>query len=296
MLVTPFPSDDLCSGAWIMNGASSHSHEQRVCGMKNKHQFLMLVFAVVLSIAPITGYAQKSSTNEDTQNIFIPDFHKQASSGHTWINSPEESYGYQGFNVHVWNNYDPKGSSAVNSSSVYYSGQMGLLQMAAGFANYLFSSHLMSASSEDSLSQEVFMAISLDTLLSPSLTITKDIGNSKQLSALLKLSPVFEINENIRLKPDITASYIRRDVEANASTRYSDPVLKPFIHNPFHNGAVSISLPITITRSLTISPAITYAFSINSTNNQEYKGKSLINGIDKDSAIVYTGIHLIYKF
>lgn len=258
--------------------------------MRSKYLFLILIFAVILSAAPIAGYAQKSATTEDTQSVF------QTLSGHTWTKSSEGSYGPQGFNVHVWNNDDTKGSFAVNSSSMYYSGQMEFLQMAAGFANYLFSFHPLAVNADDFHSQEVFRVISLDTLLAPSLTIAKDIINSKPISALLKLSPVLEMNENIRLKPDVTASYIRRDAEANASTHSDDPALKPFIHNPFHNSAVSISIPITITPSITILPAITYAFSINNMNNQEYKGKGLINGIDKDSAIVYTGIHLSYSF
>lgn len=106
----------------------------------------------------------------------------------------------------------------------------------------------------------------------------------------------FEINETIRLKPDISASYIRNDEETAAWTRYRDPVIKQFIYNPFYNSAVSISLPFEITQSLTIAPAITYAFSINDMNRQEYRGKSLINLVDKDSAIVYGGINLSYSF
>lgn len=119
----------------------------------------------------------------------------------------------------------------------------------------------------------------------------------KQISsALLIVSDGFEINEKIKLKPDISASYIRNDEETTASTRYRDPVIKQYIHNPFYNSAVSISLPFEITQSLNIAPAITYAFSINDMNRPEYRGKSLINLVDKDSAIVYGGIHFSFSF
>ena len=140
------------------------------------------------------------------------------------------------------------------------------------------------------------MVANLNNLLSPRMAIFNNIGNSEQVFALLKASPAFEISEDIRLKPDISASDSRNDEEKTAAGRYSDPSLKPFIHNPYLNSAISISLPIAITQSVTIAPAITYTFSTNNTNRQEYRGKSLINGIDKDSAIVYGGVHLKYTF
>lgn len=163
--------------------------------MKTKYQFLILLLAVFLIAAPVTGYAQKSNTNEEAKSIFIPDFHRQI------------------------------------------------------------------------------------------------------LSALVKkVSYALDLNETIRLNPNISASYSNNDEETTVMIHDNKPILKPFIYKPFHNSAVSIFLPYAVTQSLSIAPAITYSFSTNNPSYLEYKRKSLINLVDSDSSIIYGGIHLFFTF
>lgn len=195
----------------------------------------------------------------------------------------------------AWSNYMPLNTPARPFSARYFT-QTGFLQTAGGFKNYLSSLRPDIQYSEDTHTQEVFMVLHLDTLLSPGLNMLKNLEGGEQLSAMLMTPAALIIPESIRLKPNLSASVIKNPESSAAMTAHQDMVFKPFIRNPFQNGAISLSLPIPVTESLTISPAITYAFSIYDNVRQEYRGKAVINLIDKDSAIVYTGILLKYTF
>ncbi len=209
-----------------------------------------------------------------------------------------DSRGQKPFNARVWNQGVTLESAAADiPSSIFCLGQTELLQRAAGFTQHIFSFHPMIAGGKYPYLQDIFTFISLNTLLSSHSTVMGDIRGSTKLYDLLKLPGAFDIGGDLRLAPDHIANYGRNGEEASGLTPYNDPALKPFIHNPFHDTAISIYLPISVSQSLIIAPAITYAFSTNNTNNQEFKGKGLVNNlIDKDSAIIYGGIHLKYSF
>jgi len=266
--------------------------------MRKADFILKFILAIVLSLVPVAVRAAETAANRDTENIFIQGI-GQMPLAHAFLTEiTADSRGQRLFNAHVWNTDATLESSAAEvPSSLSCSGQTELLQRAAGFTQHIFSFNPMIAGGKYYYLRDIFTFIGLSTLLSSHSTVTGDISGSKKLYDLLKMPGAFDIGEDSKLKPDHLANYDRNDEEAAGLMPYNDPALKPFIHNPFHDTAISIYLPISLSRSLTIAPAITYAFSTNNTNNQEFKGKGLVNNlIDKDSAIIYGGIHLKYSF
>lgn len=171
-----------------------------------------------------------------------------------------------------------------------------MLQRAAGFTQHIFSFDPLIAGGSFFYLRNIFTFMGFRPLPAFHSTLAGGIGGGTNVSDLLKI-PGLDTGDDSRLATDRLANYDRGGEEPAASTPYYDPALKPFIHNPFHDTTISIYLPISVSPSLTIAPAITYAFSTNNTNNQEFKGKGLVNNlIDKDSAIIYGGIHLKYSF
>ncbi|MEE9911499.1 MAG: hypothetical protein K4571_07220 [Deltaproteobacteria bacterium] len=259
-------------------------------------EFLMLIMAIALCAAPAAGYAQKPAANANTGRISTPDLYPRTLSEPTVMKSSAGSSGLKGFNVHIWNNNRSAGSTAGNSPASY-SGKTRLLQRAAGFTHSIFSFHPLAAGDANAHLRDIFTFANLNTLLSFRSIALDDIRNGMQLSELLKVSHSFENSEYGGLTADLSARRNGNNEDKAVTATYDDATLKSFIHNPFHDRALSIYLPISLSRSLTIVPAITYAYSTNNMNRQEFREKGLVNNlIDKNSAIVYGGIHLRYLF
>jgi len=266
--------------------------------MKKGNFLLNCILTVVLSLVSVAAWAEETAANRDPENTFIQGI-GQMPVAHTFLTEkPAGSHGQKLFSAHVCNkSVMPEATVVDIPSSISCFGHTKLLQRAAGFTQHFFSLNPMIAGGNHNYLLDIFTFIGLNTLLSSHSTVTGNISGSKILYDLLKMPGAFDIGDDSRLTPDHFAHYDRNGEEPAALTSYNDPTLKPFIHNPFHDTAISIYLPISVSRSLTIAPALTYAFSTNNTNNQEFKGKGLVNNlIEKDSAIIYGGIHLKYSF
>lgn len=266
--------------------------------MRKASFFLKLILASVLSLVSISVSAEETGANRDTVNIFIQDTHQMPTAHAFLLETPSDSVGQKLFNAHIRDKGVTLDSSVADiPSSRFRCPQTELLQRAAGFAQYIFSFNPRIAEEKYYYLLDIFTFINLNNLRLSHSPVTGDISASTKSYALLKMPDSFDIDDDLRLTPEHWANYDRNSEKPATLAPYYDPALKPFIHNPFHDTAISIYLPISVSRSLTIAPAITYAFSTNNTNNQEFKGKGLVNNlIDKDSAIVYGGIHFKYSF
>ena len=71
-------------------------------------------------------------------------------------------------------------------------------------------------------SEEIFVTIGLNTLLSPTLTAYKEIDHYHQYSSLLRVSHTLELNKTISLKLSGSASYLFSEY-ADASLYNTNP-------------------------------------------------------------------------
>lgn len=262
-----------------------------------KRYFLLKWMPALAVIVVLSGFpANRLYAGEYGENTLISAMTAHSPTVHPLTAIQSVSNGDKTLANLAWSNYMPLNTPATRPFSARYFTQAGFLKAAGGFKSYMSSLRPDIQYSEDTHTQEVFLVLHLDTLLSPGVNMVKSLEGGEQLSAMLMTPAALIFPDNIRLKPNLSASVIKNPESSAAMTAHHDLVFKPFIRNPFQNGAISLSLPIALTESLTISPAITYAFSIYDNVRQEYRGKAVINLIDKDSAIVYTGILLKYTF
>jgi hypothetical protein len=265
--------------------------------MKKIFRFSAFIFAILLAVilSSASVLAWDDSLNESSVD---PDgSHQNLLSVCMMVKDKAMLDGYRILTTNDHQNDALEGASRIQSSFIAPAVQADALLFTFGLRKYLFSFRPDIKFSEDSHTREVFLVIHLDDVLSPGLTVMKNLEGGKYLADLLQSSPASILADSIRWKPNLSASYIKGTDAATAMTRNGEMVFKPLMRDPFHNGSISLSLPIPLTESLTVSPAITYAFSINDYSiRQEYRGKALFNLIDRDSAIVYTGIHLKYSF
>jgi hypothetical protein len=233
----------------------------------------------------------------------------QELSRHSVVIQPSLTASYKGFAANVWGNLDtkPYGASGEQYSSHYtemdvtlsYARNFGMVQAGAGYIYYGLAAAVPGGA--DLLdSQEIFVSLGLDTILAPTLTVYKEIDHYRQWYATLGVSHTFALHEKIGLKLAVTASYLLSTDETTYAKYDSDSLQTADKYNNFHDGIVSVSLPIAVYKTLSVTPTISYVFPLCDDARYEMRGRGLqgaANASDKDSSsFLYGGVVLSYTF
>jgi hypothetical protein len=221
---------------------------------------------------------------------------------------PSVTANYKGFSANVWGNLDTNPYSSANANyatkytetdyTISYSKKFGILQVTPGYIYYaLGAPYAGGAAPLDS--QEVFLTLGLDTILSPTLTAYKEIDHYHQWYFLLGVSHNIEFNKIISLKLSASASYLL-STDANTYAKYNSNALPTTDkYSNFHDGTVSASLPIAVYKTLSVAPTISYVFPLCDDAKYEMGGRGLqgvANPSDRNSSYLYGGITLSFTF
>ena len=220
---------------------------------------------------------------------------------------PAVTVSYKGFSLNVWGNLDTRPYSAADAKyaanytetdyTISYSKKFGILQVTPGYIYYgLGAPYAGGTAPLDS--QELFLTLGLDTILSPTLTAYKEIDHYRQWYFLLGVSHVFEFNKIVSLKLAASASYLLSTDETTYAKYDSNSLPTTDKYNNFHDGTASVSLPIAAYKTLSVTPTISYVFPLCDDARYEMKGRGLqgLNPSDRDSSYLYGGVTLSYTF
>jgi hypothetical protein len=290
--------------------------------MKENMKRLLSVFAVLLMLivsAPFICFAdeQKQEQKQEEEKVtggadlsamsaYI--WRGQELTRHSVVVQPSVTLSYKGFTANVWGNLDTRPYSAGDARyasnfteadiTLSYSRKFGIVQAGAGYIYYALAAPYSGA--PDPLdAQEVFFTVALDTLLAPALTVYKEIDHYHQWYILLGISHTFELNKTIGLKLAAQASYLKSEDGGTYPKYDSDALPTTDKFNNFHDGTITISLPVAVTKSLTITPTASYVFPLSDDAKYEMKGRGLqgvANPSDKDSDFLYGGITISFVF
>jgi hypothetical protein len=234
---------------------------------------------------------------------------------------PSMTVGYKGFSVNFWGNLDTKpyfaGTGDTNYSNTWnetdltlsYTKTLGLFNVGGGYIYYALGS-LNKDAPKRADSQELFATLSLNTLLSPTLTVYKEIDRYKQWYFLLGISHTFELNKVASLKLGASASYLLSTYADaalfNAGAGYGgypkfdgNSLATNDKFSNFHDGVISASLPIKATGYITVTPTVSYIFPLSSDAKDEMKGQGLkgtASPTDRDSSFICGGISVSFSF
>ena len=234
---------------------------------------------------------------------------------------PSLTVGYKGFSANLWGNLDTKPYLAEPGTTPYtstmnetdftlsYSKTWGLFNLSGGYIYYALAP-LNKDLPKRADSEELFVSVGLNTLLSPTLTVYKEIDHYRQWYFLLGVSHAFELSKAVSLKLSATASYLQ--------STYADATLfntgagtggypkfdgsaqatnEKFSN--FHDGNVTVSLPIKATKYITIAPTVSYIFALTEDAKNEMKGqgmKGVATNTDRDSSYLYGGLTASFSF
>ena len=234
---------------------------------------------------------------------------------------PSATIGYKGFAANVWGNLDTRpyfvGTGDTNYPSTWnetdltlsYTKNLGLFNLGAGYIYYSLGS-LNKDAPDRADAQEIFATVSLNTVLSPTLTAYKEIDHYRNWYFLFGVSHAFEFNKMVSLKLAASASYLLSTYADatlfNAGAGYggypkfdgnSQATDDKFSN--FHDGNVTVSLPIKATGYITITPTISYVFPLSDDAKYEMKGsgmKGTVTASDRDSSFIYGGLAASFSF
>jgi hypothetical protein len=234
---------------------------------------------------------------------------------------PSATIGYRGFSANIWGNLDMNPyfsgtgdttySSAWNETdlTVWYTKNLGMFNLGAGYI-YCALGSLNKDAPDRADVQEIFATVSLNTILSPTLTAYREIGHYRSWYFLFGVSHAFVFNKVVSMKMAASASYLMSTygdaILFNAGGGYGgypefdgNSLATNGKFSNFHDGNVSISLPIKATGHITITPTISYVFPLSKDADYEMKGSG-IKGVstpdDRDSSFLYGGLAASFTF
>jgi hypothetical protein len=221
---------------------------------------------------------------------------------------PAVTASYKGFSLNVWGNLDTRPYSAADASyaanytetdyTISYSKKFGILQVTPGYIYYgLGAPYAGGTAPLDS--QELFLTLGLDTILQPTLTAYKEIDHYRQWYFLLGVSHTIEFNKIISLKLAASASYLLSTDETTYAKYDNNSLPTTDKYNNFHDGTASISLPIAVYKTLSVTPSVSYVFPLCDDARYEmraYGKQGAANPSDRDSSYLYGGVTLSYTF
>lgn len=202
---------------------------------------------------------------------------------------PSVTLGYEGFSFNVWGNMDTdrKTRGSDTSEAKYtetdytfsYAKTFGMVKLTGGYIYYALDGM------QDS--QEIFASATLNTILSPTLSIYREIAHA----------PAWYLNFGISHSLPVVDK-ITFDMGASAGYYYSDDDDFCEVNNPenryrtFHNGLLSAGFTIPFGDYFSVKPMIAYSFPLSSTADDYIKATS----IGDSSNFFYGGVTLSMAF
>ncbi|NOY67981.1 MAG: hypothetical protein GXP53_00600 [Deltaproteobacteria bacterium] len=249
-----------------------------------KSIFLM-VLAVFVFTAPICMAAEET---EPTASADISVLNKYIWRGYELSDSsiviqPSVTVSYRNFSFNFWGNLDTDTDSGAattnrfNETDMTLSYDTSLSGVNIGFGYIYYA--LNSPGSFDS--QEVYLSAGLDTLLSPTLTVYREIADSPATYINFGVSHAFKLPHEISLELAGSAGYYISNT--NNLTEVNDPTEK---YKAFHDGLVSATLTVPVDKYITISPMIAWSFLLSEKADHLLKSTSFNN----KSSFIFGGV------
>ena len=275
-----------------------------------KTLWITLLLLGLLSLYSIPLYADEEKPTADLSVAALTKYvwRGQELSRDSIVLQPSATIGYKGFSVNFWGNADTKpylGSDDNNSLhwtetdfTLGYSRTFGKVTAGVGYIYYGLAS-LQPGGADPPDSQEIYASVGLNTLLSPTLTIYKEISHYKQWYFLLGASHTFALHDKVGLKLAASASYLKSEDADDYPEIDSDYSPTGDKYNNLHDGTLTVSLPITPVKYLTVTPSLSYVFPLCSDAKYEMKYRGL-RGVsstsERDGSYLYGGLTLSFTF
>lgn len=268
--------------------------------LKHMKDFVAIVVALVLTVVTVLpALAEEEKPSADLSVAVLSDYiwRGQELSRDSIVIQPSMTISYTGFSTNLWANLDtdpytstpgadnPSNWNETDFTLSYIKG-FGHLNVEGGYIYYGLDG------ADDS--QEVFLKLGLDTLLSPTLTVYREMDSYPHWYFLFGISHSLEITEAVSLELSASASYLKSEDAGDYPEIDDSGASTGDKFNNFHDGIVSVSLPIPVAKYVTITPLLAYVFPISDDASDEMKFLRSQRGEDND--YIYGGVSVNLAF
>ena len=199
---------------------------------------------------------------------------------------PSMTVAYKGLSVNLWGNLDTDQQNDDTNNwnetdlTISYNKSFGKLGATVGYIYYALDSV------DDS--QEVFLSLSYDTLLSPTLSVYREFAHYPHWYITADISHSFPVTKDISLDLGGLISYqISDDASAYPDGKDTDDEF-----SGLHHAELSASLSIPVNNYITVSPQIAYTFPLGSDAGDQIE----LLSVDGDSNHFFGGVTASFAF
>jgi len=194
-------------------------------------------------------------------------------SDDSMVIQPSITVSHKGFSFNLWGNLDTDFYTTNDSDfnetdmTLSYATGLGPIGLDMGYIYYAL---------EGADTEEIYLSMGIDTVLSPSLTVYRDFDEFQGWYINLGISHSIDISDGMTLDLGGSVGYMSVD-----DTTYSE----------FHDGLISVGLTIPMSKYITFSPGISYSFGLS-----KEADTAIMAGPSADSDLFYGGITVSMAF
>jgi len=248
-----------------------------------------LIFIILLTLIVSIGRLQaeevktSGSASLDVMSNYVWRGQKLSNS---WVIQPSVAIGYGVFGANIWANYDSDsivdegnghGEFTETDITLSYTRSMDKWTFGAGYIYY--------ALNNANDTQEIYLMVSYDTMLKPTLTIYYDFDEGNGVFITASIGHTIEVMKGINWNIGVLASY-----NINNKVMGLDKDGEDFSN--FYNAEASTSLNIPVWKNITLTPKLAYSLPLSNDAKEAIKTIS----DDGDKNILYGGINLSLSF
>ncbi len=239
--------------------------------MVKRLSVLITAVALVLGMSLPLGAAETSGSA--SVGLFSNYVWRGFKLSESAVVQPSVGITYDGFGANLWANYDTD-TNELNETDL-------TLDYAFSYEKFSFDvGYIYYALDGIDDTQEIYLSVGYDILLSPTLTVYYDIDEGDGAFFVASIGHSLEVSKGIDLSVGASASY-------NANSEYSIGD-----YSAFHNGELSVSLSIPLWKAVTLEPLVAFTFPLSDKAEEAIEAVSY----DEDSSIFYGGVTLTLSF
>jgi hypothetical protein len=241
---------------------------------------LTMVLTAVFAFGPLSAGAVETSGSASADFMSQYIWRGQQLSDEIVI-QPSVGITYGGFGVNLWANYDTDTNEHNETDlTLNYANSIDKFSYDAGYIYYALDSI------DDT--QEFYLSLAYDVILSPSLTVYYDFDEGEGAFIVAAIGHSLELPKGMTLDLGASASYIADNklVLDKDGDEFSD----------FYNGDLSASLTIPVTEAISISPMVAYSFALSDDAKDNLEGIAEDVTGDADADVIYGGVNISLSF
>ncbi len=266
--------------------------------MKMK-RIVTMVLACVFLVGAVPAFCQEERPSADLSVSFLSSYiwRGQQLSKNSLVIQPSATFSYKGFSANIWANYDTdlyKDIEALDNLTetdytLSYEHDFGPVSASIGYIYYALDQALDS--------QEFYVSATLNSFLSPTLTIYREFAHYPSTYLTLEVSHSFPVVQDITLDFSLLGSALFSD----DSDSYPDPDDPSDEFSGLHHGKASLSMTIPVSAFMngdaaqyfTITPEVDWVFPLSGDGSNDMSNRALGS---TDNNFVYGGVTIGFAF